>query len=209
MKKIGLTQRIVKEKKHGEIRDCLDLRWYELLYSIDLVPIPVPSKYINSSYDILKLDGIILTGGNDLKSQVDNPLSSLRDKHEKSLIKYSIDNSIPIFGVCRGMQIIAEYFGSTLKKVEGHIGTRHKIASTNQHKHKDYIDRIKNVNSYHAYSIDTIGNDLNVVGICPDDNVIEAIMHKEHKIFGQMWHPERESPFEPKNSEFISSFFND
>ena len=43
MKKIGLTQRIVKEKKHGEIRNCLDLRWYELLHSIDLVPTSISS----------------------------------------------------------------------------------------------------------------------------------------------------------------------
>jgi N5-(cytidine 5'-diphosphoramidyl)-L-glutamine hydrolase len=208
MKKIGLTQRIVKEKKHGEIRDCLDFRWYELLHSIDLVPISVPSKFIISSYDILKLDGIILTGGNDLASQADNPLSRLRDKHEKSLIKYSINNSIPILGVCRGMQLIGEYFGSTLKKVEGHIATRHKIASVNHDKYIEYINKKEYVNSYHAYSIDAIGDDLNVVGICPEDDVIEAIVHKEHKIFGQMWHPERESPFEPNDCDFIYSFFN-
>ena len=209
MHKIGITQRLIKEENFNEIRDALDIRWQELLSSISLTAIPIPLNTDMSFYDSLSLDGILLTGGNDLSSQADNLLSRLRDKHEKTCIKYAIDNSIPIFGVCRGMQIIAEYFGSTLKRVEGHIGTRHKIASINHHQYKDYINRMEKVNSYHAYSIDTIGNDLNVVGICPDDNVIEAIMHKEHKIFGQMWHPERESPFEPKNCELISSFFND
>ena len=39
------------------------------------------------------------------------------------------------------MQLIAEYFGSMLKKVGGHIATRHKIASVNQDKYIEYIDK--------------------------------------------------------------------
>ena len=208
MHKFGITQRLVKEENYDEIRDSLDIRWQELLSSMSLTAIPIPLNIDMSSYDSLSLDGMLLTGGNDLTSQSDNLLSRLRDKHEKTCIKYAIDNSIPIFGVCRGMQIIAEYFGSTLKKVEGHIGSRHKIASLNEHKYKEHINKMGNVNSYHAYGIDILGNGLNTVGICPDDEVIEAIMHKEYKIFGQMWHPERESPFEQNNCELISSFFN-
>ena len=154
------------------------------------------------------MNGIILTGDNDLASQANNLPYRLREKHEKSLIKYSINNSILILGVCRGMQLIAEYFGSMLKKNRGHIATRHKIASVNQDKYIEYIDKKEYVNSYHAYSIDAIGDDLNLVGICPQDDVIEAIVHKEHKIFGQIGTQKGERPFEPNDCDFIYSFLN-
>ena len=44
MKKIGITQRLVKESKFDETRNALDIRWQELLISIDLIPIPIPTS---------------------------------------------------------------------------------------------------------------------------------------------------------------------
>ena len=38
------------------------------------------------------------------------------DQEAIATIRYAIENSISLFGVCRGMQLIAEYFGSTFKK---------------------------------------------------------------------------------------------
>ena len=208
MNRIGITQRLVREEKYDEIRNALDIRWQELLLSIDLIPIPIPINIDFSLYADLGLNGIILTGGNDLSSQLDNLLSNLRDKHEIECIRYAIENSIPLFGVCRGMQLIAEYFGSTLKGVDGHIAKRHQFVSANEHEYKNYFYKIDNVNSYHKYAIDVLGDELEIVGICPDDNTIEAIQHKKYKIFAQMWHPEREYPFDLNNCQIISSFFN-
>ena len=133
MKKIGITQRLVREEKFDETRNALDIRWQELLFSIDLIPIPIPVNINLHYYNSVNLEGIILTGGNNLCSLEENSLSSLRDIQEIECIKYAIKNSIPLFGVCRGMQIIAEYFGSSFKKVDDHIAKRHKIESTNNH----------------------------------------------------------------------------
>ena len=110
--------------------------------------------------------------------------------------------------MCRGMQLIAEYFGSTFKRVKNHISSRHKIKIVGQNKFNATLNKIINVNSYHSIAIDTPGDDLRVVAICPDDNVIEAIQHKSHLIFGQMWHPERENPFNKFNCQLISNFFD-
>jgi N5-(cytidine 5'-diphosphoramidyl)-L-glutamine hydrolase len=208
LNRVGITQRLVREEKYDEIRNALDIRWQDLLLSIDLIPIPLPINVDLRSYNGLELNGIILTGGNDLFSQTRNELSILRDKHENQCIEYAIEKSIPIFGVCRGMQLIAEYFGSSFKKIDNHVAKRHKIISINEHVYKKYFNKIDNVNSYHTYAIDILGDDLNAIGICPDDNVIEAIVHKKYKIFGQMWHPEREKPFDLYNCQIISSFFN-
>ncbi len=208
MNRIGITQRLVREEKYDEIRNALDIRWQELLLSIDLIPIPLPLNVDLRSYNGLEINGIILTGGNDLFSQTQDELSILRDKHENQCIEYAIEKSLPIFGVCRGMQLIAEYFGSTLKKVENHVANRHRIISTIEHEYQLQFDSINHVASYHNYAIDVLGDELEVVGICPEDNVIEAIIHKKYKIFAQMWHPEREYPFDLNNCQIISSFFN-
>ena len=72
----------------------------------------------------MDLEGIMLSGGNDLFSQSENDLSKSRDSLELELIKYCLINNIPIFGICRGMQIIAEYFASTFKKVDNEVNNR-------------------------------------------------------------------------------------
>ena len=143
-----------------------------------------------------------------MSAQSNDKLSILRDRHEYQCLDYATENSLPIFGVCHGMQIIAEYFGSSFKKVENHVSSRHKIKIIGQSNFKSILNKIENVNSYHDFAIDTLGDDLQTVAICTNDNTIEAIQHKSHLIFGQMWHPERENPFNKYNSQFISSFFN-
>ena len=209
MKKIGITQRLVKEEKYDEIRDALDIRWQKLLLSIDLIPIPMPLNVDLQLYKDLEINGIILTGGNDLNSLSPNDLSFLRDKYENQCIEYALSKSIPIYGICRGMQLIAEYFGSTFKKIENHVATRHRIVSPIRHKYQKQFEKINDVNSFHNYAINILGDKLETIGISPEDNAIEAIQHKSYKVFGQMWHPERENPFNSNNCLIISSFFND
>lgn len=208
MKKIGITQRLECEKKYGEIRNSLDIRWQKLLLSLGLIPLPISIKTNFSIYADLGLDGIILTGGNDLSSQSKDSLSEIRDKHEIKCIQFAIKNSIPLLGVCRGMQLIAEYFGSSIKKVENHVAKRHHLISVNNNVYNKYLSKIKIVNSYHNFAINRIGKDLIPLGICPEDNTIEAIQHKNYQIFGQMWHPEREDPFDQNNCIIISKFFD-
>ena len=209
MKKIGLTQRLDSEKDYNETRTALDIRWYELLLSNDLLPVPIPMNFSTKQIIEMDIEGFIFTGGNDLFSQSRNDLSKIRDKFETECINYAIRNSIPILGVCRGMQLVAEYFGSTLKKVNGHVAVRHKVRSAIISEVMGELDLIREVNSYHNYSIDTLGEDLFKIAVCPDDNVIEAIEHKNHKIFCQMWHPEREDPYHEMDNNIISNVFYD
>ena len=72
-KRIGITQRVMKHPKYNEFMDCLDINWMKLL-TLEILPIPLPLISDNSAYEIwklLKLDGLILSGGNTLSDYVD------------------------------------------------------------------------------------------------------------------------------------------
>jgi len=115
MKKIAITQNIIINESYKETREALDIKWGLLFQKLGFLPIILPIDYDFKSYfDSLHLDGILLTGGNDLSIINPNIESIKRDIFEKSLIKYAIEHNIPIFGVCRGMQIMAEYFSQLL-----------------------------------------------------------------------------------------------
>ena len=149
----------------------------------------------------------MLTGGNDLNSLNINDLSRLRDIYELNLISYGIENEIPIFGVCRGMQIVAKYFESTFKKVKDHVAVNHKLIVSKNSKYRENLLKLDNVNSYHNYAIDKVGKNL-IISAFSDDKSIEAIEHTKSKIFGQMWHSERQQPFKKEELRLIKTFFN-
>lgn len=209
MKKIAITQRILSNKTYFEQREALDIRWSILLKELNYLPIILPigidfKDYFHNN----NIEGILLTGGNDLNSLKINDLSRLRDVYELNLISYGIENEIPIFGVCRGMQIVAKYFESTFKKVKDHVAVNHKLIVSENSKYKKSLLKLGRVNSYHNFTIDKIGNDLLESAFSFNDNSIEAIEHKKFKIFGQMWHSEREEPFKKEELDIIKSFFD-
>lgn len=194
MKKIAITQRLIENHNYYEIRDALDIRWAELYKSLDYLPILLPTNYDFEKYfELIDINGIILSGGNDLYYLTKDKLSKKRDIFEKEIIKFAIKKSIPILGICRGMQIIVDYFngGSEFEKVNGHIGTNHRILFSEESKYKNELKKLTFVNSYHNYGIRKVPKGF-VVSATSEDGLIEAMENKEYNIFCQMWHSERQ-----------------
>ena len=104
MKRIGITMRVEKVRSHDESRDALAHDWQEFMdYAYPeaiWVPVPNIGEKVVDLIGKLGIDGVILSGGNDLGS------SPVRDVTENALLSHSISNKMPIFGVCRGLQMI-------------------------------------------------------------------------------------------------------
>ncbi len=208
MMRIGITQRLLSDDITGEIRSGLDIRWYHLFDRAGWYPVVIPIyKGILQYLEESGLDGIIISGGNDLSIIAPSPLSRMRDEIEMDVIDWSITNGLPLFGVCRGMQIIAEYFGSTLERVEGHVSTTHSLNVSKESTLYRLMRSLKEVNSFHRYGVTSV-NDGFIVSATSPDGVIEAFEHREYRIYGQMWHPERNEPFSNIDLNFMSSFFD-
>ena len=179
-------------KKHYKTYiDFVDHYWinYFKIKKKTFFSIPNMANYkINSLKKRVEL--IILPGGNDIFSR--DKISKVRLKVEFNLIKYAIKKSIPILGVCRGMQVINLYFKGKQNRVYGHMRTKHKIFF----KKKIFSKKVQNVNSFHNYGIPLkkMSNKLEVIAVDRDENV-EIFKHKKKTIYGFMWHPERNKSY--------------
>lgn len=193
MKLIGITQRIVFSSNYGESRDALDQRWAKLLYNLEYTPYPIPNdiRFLPTILS-LPIQGILLTGGNTLNTDTKE-----RDQLETALLEYCLDQALPLLGVCRGMQLILNYFGSILYRLEGHITPSHPVKLNEQ---------TINVNSYHKYGAFEVESPLKAIGRA-NDGVIEAVKHLSLPIQGIMWHPERNIPFKFVDTQLMKEVF--
>ena len=207
MRRLGITQRVESIAAYNERRDCLDQRWFDLAFELGFVPVPLanvaPSKvpdYISN----LDLSAIVFSGGNSLCSL--NPdaadVASERDAFESSLLKFCELKKIPVVGVCRGMQVINDYFGGRMTPIQGHVATRHQIYP----QLSNYKVPLE-VNSFHNWGILSIdlAPQLKIIALDKDNNV-EAFLHRDKCALGLMWHPERETPFNNFDIDLIKEF---
>lgn len=199
MKIIGFTQRVEIVEIYNERRDCADQRIADFISCCGYLPCPLPNK-ADIAVEIAErvhIDGIILTGGNNLvKYGGDAPE---RDETEIALIKYCLKTEVPLYGFCRGMQMILDYYACELLKIENHVATRHTIIG-------EGIEA--DVNSYHNFGCCKVKNKNLTVLAKSEDGVVEMICHKQFPIWGTMWHPERETPYNQGDIDLVRGLFN-
>lgn len=187
MKWIGITQRLLENTSYYEVREALSVEWGKFFkeHLQGFLPLPLSyaipfSAYAESLGE--NLSGVILSGGNDLNSLNPNPLSAMRDEYEAQIIEYCLQHNLPLLGICRGAQRIAEYFGAKLELLSGHIGNHQVFDICSGEKFE--------VNSFHNYGIINLNTDLEPLSIA-EDKSLESFKHLLNPIFGIMWHIER------------------
>lgn len=178
------------------------------------------------------LDGLLLSGGNDLNPTLygQKPLtatsdhSDLRDTTEMALLRHSLASNKPILGICRGMQLLNVYFGGDLHQtlhndapgnLDHDASTKLKTLEDTTHtlhlKPESYLARIlgpKNIgaNAHHHQAINALGKGVEAVAWAADD-VIEGIELPDYAYaLGVQTHPESLTKIEPRWQELFSSF---
>jgi len=207
MTRLGLTQRVSVVEAYGERRDCLDQAWTTLLEPAGYTPILLPNEItdVGGYLEDLALDGVVLTGGNDLAhlDEASNPAPE-RDRFEAAVLEWALTGDVPVLGVCRGLEFLNHHLGGSLSPVDGHVATEHPVVFDRNTASRDrpldspvlagldLPDRVA-VNSYHDYGIrpEDLAAPLVAVGTAPDGSV-EYAVHREKPVCAVMWHPERE-----------------
>jgi len=203
-RKIGISQRITNAQNYVEKRDSISHDWTKFLEKIDLIPVFIPNSLTNteSFLESFDLDGIILSGGDNLGSNIE------RDKTEYDTLKFAINKKIPVLGVCRGMQLINKFFGGSIVKCETskHVGKNHLIKILDSGIYDILKTNSIEVNSYHNNLIteDVLAPSLLSIAVDETDDSIEGLHHEKYPILGVMWHPERNAG---ENNEAILQYF--
>ena len=183
---ILVSMRIAENTSYPECRDALSHDWGYFFDRHRLTPILVPNSLADpGEYWKLGAKGLVLTGGDSMGSK-EQPTA--RDVTEAKLIDSAIGRGIPIFGVCRGLQVLNRYFGGQNGRLEDrkHVG-EHAV---------ELLDgRSMQVNSFHTDAVLQPGLATPLVPFAMAQNgIVEGYRHESLPITAIQWHPERASP---------------
>jgi putative glutamine amidotransferase len=197
-----------------------------LAASGDALPVMVPSPLGDTSRGQVGLDdyahwldGLVLMGGSDVwpGHYGEQPLrpdwtgDRVRDEYETALVRAFVARGKPVFGVCRGLQMLNVAFGGSLLQ---DIATLRPQSLA--HRHAELYDRHFHavelvpgtrlaqlygdatrftVNSVHHQAINRLAPDFVVEAVCPDDQMIEAVRWQGSSyVAAVQWHPEFHRP---------------
>ena len=176
-----------------------------------------------------QFDGILLTGGLDvdpaLYGQAPHPTTKIaadRDRFEVPLAKAAVERDVPLFAICRGVQVLNVAAGGTLvQDIPSTVTTdlnhsidlpknhpAHGVQATAGTKLAATLGPAFTVNSRHHQAVGTVAPDFVVSAVSPD-GIVEAIERPASTFcVGVQWHPEnfwKTGEFRGLFSDFVAA----
>lgn len=214
----------------GERGSELAEGYYASVEAAGGVPLVIPPGLSPEALCALldRIDGVLLSGGADVNPLFvgEEPIPQLgginprRDAMELLLVRLAYDRQIPLFGICRGIQVLAMALGGSVHQDLGACLPDVKLIKHSQNlergvaSHKveaeegSLMHRLLGkeifVNSFHHQAVNEPGPRLRVTARSAD-GVVEAVESTEKKsIYGVQWHPEC---FLPAGNECMMPLF--
>lgn len=225
--KIGISIHYICTKK--QLYYFLYTSYAQVVIDLGHIPILIPIIEDDAILDCLlnDLDGVFISGGGPglkthqrvwpLKNQ--NPR---RYDFEENLINMCLKKEIPLLGICRGFQTIAQVLGGKInhqiispinhRHVEPHSAPVHPLNIIDEDSLIFRALKTKHieVNSIHTQSVEKLPSSLKRTAISPEDDVLECYESvKDFKpfILGLQFHPEKMYTHTPIFADIFEEFF--
>jgi putative glutamine amidotransferase len=197
------------------------------------LPVYVPPGLDNDLLHDLytRLDGLLLPGGPDVRpdiyGQARHPLTQdvdePRDALELTLARWAVSDDVPVFGICRGHQVLNVALGGTLVQdipsqwttpvphdIEQGLprSTRlHDVAIEPDSQLAGILGVTRTpVNSLHHQSVQQAAPGVRVTASAPD-GVIEALEYPDKQfVLSVQWHPEDLYSDDPAMAHLFEAF---
>ena len=209
---IGITGS--RNQEAGRI--VLSETYFDAIIKAGGIPVVLPCTADEQVIDALlnTIDALLLSGGVDIHPRhfgedvhpACGEIDEKRDASELQLVRRALDRQMPIFGICRGIQVLAVALGGTLfQDIESQLGipkAQHRQeppydnpVHTVRFKEGGLFERITQTqlmptNSMHHQAIKEAGDQLIIEGITMD-GIIEAVsMRGNEAVLGVEFHPE-------------------
>lgn len=161
-----------------------------------------------------RIDGLLLTGGGDFSEAVMgdalSPLAdatdAVRDRTEFALLRLALRRQLPVFGICRGHQLLNLALGGTLyqdlpSEYPAEVLLHSQENDKRRPSHEVDLDETSRlarllgkkrlaVNSLHHQAVCLTAPSLRAVASSPD-GVNEAVESPCYPVYGVQWHPEQ------------------
>ncbi|KAB1643564.1 gamma-glutamyl-gamma-aminobutyrate hydrolase family protein [Gulosibacter chungangensis] len=169
----------------------------------------VSEEAVREAYS--RADAVVIMGGEDVTPElygrgVDYPESGnhlrVADERTTELVRESVANGKPVFGICRGLQLMNVALGGTLiqhletadahRKTgrEEHEFVKHPVSLIEGSKLREILEQPEiDTESSHHQAVDALGQNLRIAAVAPDGTV-EAIEHETAPVLAVQWHPE-------------------
>ena len=200
--KIGLPIRCNEAGTRYQIASSLIQR----LLALNVLPLLIYPDF-DVDKQLSMCDGVLISGGDDVDPTLYHdkklPVTVVENPRIEQLdidcIHYCEKHQLPLFALCRGIQILAVVYDAPLiQDIDHHMKTTHTII-TAPHSFLSPL-HLSVVNSYHHQALAT-GPKGFMISAISDDGIIEAI--EKPNMFAVQWHPEL------MNDDLLLRFFTD
>ncbi len=169
------------------------------------------------SFDLAPGSGLLLTGGPDISADFLNEPDAdpalirepdpVRDTWEFGALQFALGRGLPIFCVCKGMQVLNVALGGSLHlHIEGHSDPEQRDQNIQELRFAAGVrHQIGHVNSSHHQALNRVAPDLAVEAWAAGDDIIEQVRLRNYPFaLGVQFHPERDWIYAPLFEEFAS-----
>ena len=195
-------------------------------------PLPVfPDGDVSVEDALRRAGALVLTGGVDIEPARYGeapdpaipymPFEDARDEMELAITRAALDDDMPIYGICRGMQLLNVAMGGKLAQhVDDHLGEGNPDDGFEPTYHHIYISPgsklaavvgsggVVRVNSYHHQAVREAQKSPRLLASAYslEDGIIEALESPVHRwVIAVQFHPERRMELPPHFDRLFQS----